>query len=394
MGIASIVITEPRASSLADFTQFQDVLTPGSPSSWLDGSYKHAIRAMGGFWSAEFHIAPNDAIGILYLEEYLERGLGRHVTAYAESGRVAWEGFINRLVLNYPGARAEVSLTPMANKVWVRYLTSEGGLVKRSTVYQDTASQDRYGIKEAILQGAIMSSATLADQTAEAYLNNYADPRRPRVSVQESRGEGVFLEVFCHGYFRTLNWRSYNQTATAGTQNASAQIDDILTAAAEFIRVWDLESNTSQVDRLNNADELAGDLILNIARTADSSADRFIVGCYEGLALKYEQVKDIDSDIGELKYILRVRDQNPQIKDAIAGRSENPAMIRPNNWLRVEDIYSHSLPPATLNSQNRQIIFIENITFNEPSNYVISSNPAAQIENLLASSGFGGVANI
>src|SRR5512139_614966 len=53
--------------------------------------YSHTIDAMGGYKSARIGLVLQQGD----IEEWLENGLGRHITVYNEGGAVRWEGFVN-----------------------------------------------------------------------------------------------------------------------------------------------------------------------------------------------------------------------------------------------------------------------------------------------------------
>jgi len=391
-GIVSIVISENPVTLFRD--GFMDNLILGKGSAWADNSYSHEIRAMGGFWKCSFDLMPNQ-LGIGYLMEYLENGLGRHVNSYTTNEGPAWEGFISKLELKYPGGSIVVSLLDMANRVWVRYLSAEGGLLQRSTIQNDTVVQGKFGIKEEVLAGAIISDGNVADQVAATYLADYADPGRSRINVKLSRAAAAQarLKVSCIGYFRTLNWRTYNKVTAHTEQNVNLQIGDIITAVGQFIASADLATNTSQVSQEYDRDDLAGDLILGLARMADASNNRFICGVYEDRLLKYEQSQTLSSE-GNIKYKIRIRDNESVIREVVTNRPISPAALRPNNWLRVVDILSGNIRTSTDIKKDPQVTFIESVIFSEPDGLTIPGNRAIQIDNLMAKAGFGGVSQI
>ena len=391
-GIASIVISENPVTLFR--TGFMDNLILGKSTAWADNSYTHEIRAMGGFWKCKFDLMPN-RLGIGYLMEYLENGLGRDIKSYTTDEGPAWQGFISKMELKYPGGSIAVSLLDMANRTWVRYLTAEGGLLTRSTVQNDTNSQTKFGIKEEVLAGAIISDGNVATQLAAAYLAEYADPGRSRINVKLSGAalSGVQLKVSCVGYFRTLNWRTYNKVTAHTEQNVSLQIGDISTAVGQFIASADLATNTSQVSQEYDRDDLAGDLILGLTRMADSSNNRFICGVYEDRILKYEQSKALSSE-GDIKYKIRIRDNESVIREVGTNRPISPAALRPNDWLRVVDVLSGDIRTSTDIKKDPQVTFIESVTFSEPDGLTIPGNRAVQIDNLMAKAGFGGVSQI
>ena len=391
-GIASIVISENPVTLARD--GFLDNLILGKKSAWVDNSYTHETRAMGGFWKCKFDLMPN-RLGIGYLEEYLENGLGRDVKSYTANEGLAWEGFISRLELKYPGGSIIVSLVDMANRTWVRYLTAEGGLLKRSTVQNDTVSQGKFGIKEEVLSGAIISDGNVADQLAAAYLAEYADPGRSRVNIKLSSRDmsGVRLKVSCHGYFRTLDWRTYNKVTAHTEQNVNLQIGDIITAVGQFIASTNLATNTSQVSQEYDRDEPASGLILGLSRMADGSNNRYICGVYKDRILRYEQSQTLSSE-DDMKYKIRIRDNKSVVRTVDTNREISPAAVRPNDWVRIVDVLSGNIRTSTDIKKDPQVTFVESIVFNEPDRLTIPGNRAVQIDNLMAKSGFGGVSQI
>lgn len=391
MPIGSIAIAQDPVVGVATFS---DNLIAGKDSAWAPNSYSHEIRAMGGFWKCRFDILPNK-LGIEYLEEYLESGLGRIVTSYLLDGGIAWQGKIVKLSLAIPGSSVVVSLEDMTNKTWVRYLTSEGGLIKRSTVQEDSVSQTRFGIKEVVNSGAIIPSSTIADQVATSYLAEYADPTRTRLTIQlgTRQEQEIKLTVFCEGYFKTLNWRTYNKVTAHALQNVSTQIADINTAVGQFIASTDIETNTTQVSQEYDRDELAGNAILDLARLADSSDNRYIVGVYEGRVLKYEQAKTFTGE-SETEYNFRMRDKAQVLRERGTDRELSPASIRPNEWLNVLDLFPGRLADNTDLTKDPRITYVESVIYQEPIGLTIPSNRAGQLDNLLAKSGFGGASQI
>jgi len=392
--IGSISITESKILQGSEL-MFSDVLVAGSKSAWSPMSYSHEIRSLGGYWKAEFKILPNH-YGLEYLEEYLRFGLGRHVESFLPDGRIAWEGHITRMKLSLPGAEVEVSMRDMANKVWVRYLTADGGLLKRSTVATDANSQATFGVREEILQGGIINSSGKADQAAEAYKNEYADPRRARISVrQNAQGGGTTdLTVYCSGYFRTLDWITYNQTSTRTDQNANAQIQDIVDVAGQFVNETSLATNTIQISQVYDMDVRSGDAILGICRMGDASNNRWIAGMYEPRILRYEQARDVGSDPDNIRFGLRVRDNRQMLIDPATGHPLNPAEIRPNNYLWILDLFGSTLPKEVSRARDPQLAYIESVIFNEPAGLTMASNRASQADVVLAKLNFGGASQL
>ena len=387
-GVGAINITENPVATIP--TEFEDTLILGKDSQWATNSYGHDIRAIGGFWGCVFDILPGKN-GLGYLEEYLLNGLGRHVESYSPNGKKIWEGQIVRMTLQLPGAKMEVDLRDMTNKAWIRYLTSEGGLIKRSTVFENADSQSKYGIKEAAVQGVIINSSAIADVMAEMYLNTYVNAIRPRPSIAPSGSVGsggVRLSVFCQGYIRTLAWRVYNLMTEHSDQNLSLQISDIITAVGQFVNSTDIVENTLQVSQEYDRDDTAFDAIMGLVRSADASQNRYIAGMYEERKFKYEQVRA--SALSDVRYNFRIRDNEKVIRESGTGRVVPFSEIRANNYIRVSDIFTGKPFNGTDVNEDPQVTYIESISYQEPFGLDIQPDTISSLDTLMALSTFGG----
>lgn len=386
MPIGSIAITENPVGTVA--TEFQDNLILGASSQWGTNSYAHEIRVMGGYWGNSFDILPGKK-GLEYLEEYLLNGLGRHMESFTPNGKKVWEGQIVKMALQIPGAKIIVSLKDMTNKAWVRYLTAEGGLLKRSTVYEDTDSQAKFGIKEEAVQGVIISQAAVADDLAEEYLNTYINAIRARstVSAGGGGGEAIKLTITCEGYFRTLAWRVYNLMTAHTEQNLSIQIQDVITAVGQFVATSDIVENTQQVTQEYDSDDTAFNIITGLVRLGDASQNRHIAGMYDNRKFVYEQI--LGATLEDVKYNFRIGDNRKVITESGTGRELAHAEIRPNNYMRITDVFTGA--PALANiTLDPQVNYIESVTYQEPIGIVLTPDSLSSLDTLFSLATQGG----
>lgn len=280
MPVKSIVITENPVSA---WEMYEQTLPVGR---FKDPSATH--RDQGGFWQAGFEYVPtskNDALAML------NNGLGRNVVFYNEHGQINWEGFINTVVMNTGAASIKNSLNDMTNKVWTRYTPIGGGAVTRGTVIENAVSQARYGIKERPLSGGEISN-TIADQLSQTYLNLnfWPRPQLDRLSLGKSTLGLPEIKISCHGYFRTLEWMVWNQTLVAGTQSASAQIQEIVEGGvAPFVKTAFYAANASVISREFDADRKASDIVQSIADVGNAEYRIFIVGMEEDRHFYYKE---------------------------------------------------------------------------------------------------------
>ncbi|MCJ7831522.1 MAG: hypothetical protein MUP86_03265 [Dehalococcoidia bacterium] len=100
------------------------------------------------------------------------------------------------------------------------------------------------------------------------------------------------LKVTGYGYFRTLFWRVYNQTASGHVDAyISAEVETILTSGvAPFIAGREREMNYSPVDRYHDADRFAGDILFDMCAAGTVQNHRFLIGCYENRLLRYQEI--------------------------------------------------------------------------------------------------------
>jgi len=101
------------------------------------------------------------------------------------------------------------------------------------------------------------------------------------------------LKVTGYGHFRTLFSRVYNQGGAPGVlEDISVEIANILGTGTigQFIVLGAIETNTSEVDRYHNSDRTAGDILFDMCAAGDVLNHRYMIGCYEGKKLRYEQI--------------------------------------------------------------------------------------------------------
>lgn len=173
------------------------------PPDWE--RYTHEIRDVGGFWASSFNLLlPEEE-----LLEMFEQGLDREVVITAESGVEVWEGYIDELALTIRGVELRKSLNRMANRVWVRY--SSGGMSGvRSTIYDDAASQAKYGIKHRVFSGGQAINAGQANQAAQVLLSRLKSPDNPSMRWTGSTEERMVMSVRCKGWWQKFYWQVYN----------------------------------------------------------------------------------------------------------------------------------------------------------------------------------------
>lgn len=278
MPIGSIII---KNNPITLWEQFMLTLSPEGAEF---DQYAQEDRD-GGYYRASF----NMYIDPIASSEFLENGLGRHVEIYDNQSICVFEGFIFEIVRDVGSTIANISLQNMINKAWMRSDHDGDQIVERGTTLHVLKSQAKYGIKEGVLSGGELEGLSVADQSAQQYLNWRAWPN-PESEI--GAGSGIpHLQIYCRGYMETLAWRVYNQTILTGTQGANAQIEDILDSVGQFVNSYSLSSNSTQVTKEYDADRRADDIIRGIASLGDSNNRRWIAYMLNNLTLYYAQAK-------------------------------------------------------------------------------------------------------
>jgi hypothetical protein len=251
------------------------------------------LRRIGGFYECTFtmHDTP------LNLEDFYWNALGRQVLAVNEHGGVDFEGVITEMRKTGPTGDVEkISLEQVVNKCLVRYKDS-GGTFARSTAYQDLDSQAQFGILEFPVSGGQIESTTTAYNLGRMVVERRRWPR----SIPEdqrlggrSRAQGVTgrasIEVRASGYWWYLTRRTYNQTASTGTQSADLQVADILAACGQFVRASRLTVNPLGVRKDYDSDRTPADILSGIAGLGDALEPPmpFCIGMWENRTVVYE----------------------------------------------------------------------------------------------------------
>ena len=248
-------------------------------------------RRIGGPYKATFRIYANDRN---LAEDLLFLGVGREVKIYNDKGIVDFGGMIYTVTLITGGSKVRASLLDTSNRVWARW--QEAGTVNppdRSNVYDNTASQDLYGIKEEVWNAGQQVSVDEASQYAEKQLTRSAwpTPRATEISPGKKLSDRPILDITCYGWWHTLSHVRYNQTAVAGASYASAIVNDIVTDAdiGQFIRSVDIQPNSTPIEQTINADAGADSVIKSIVDMGDAYLNTWVAGIDHTREFYYRQ---------------------------------------------------------------------------------------------------------
>ena len=246
-----------------------------SPEAFLSFSrLSYSTRAEGNYYRCTFSLhAPDDYLNLLF-----HNNLMRHVIINSPQGKILWEGFIYEMSLQLPRVMKRISVQTICNRIWVRYQVIGSATVSRTAVVENLESQARYGIRETVLTAGETRSNLEALQLAGRILEQN---RIPKVMTDDltigGAPKSVVLNIVCYGYYETLKWQMYNQTALTGVQSVSSQINDIILANVQFYKSIDLGLNATPVARVYDMDRTAESIMKSNAALGDAYYRRWLI---------------------------------------------------------------------------------------------------------------------
>ena len=267
-------------------------LTPGRRRRHFSAA-RGDLRRIGGFYECSFTMHDTG----LNLEDFYWNALGRQVLAVNEHGGIDFEGVITEMrKTGSTGDVEKISLESVVNRCLVRYKDS-GGTFARSTAFEDLDSQAQFGILEMPVSGGQIESVSTAYNLGRMVVERRRMPRSIPEDMRlggRSRAQGVTgqgsIEVRASGYWWYLTRRTYNQTASTGTQSADLQVADIIAACGQFVRASRLTTNPLGVRKDYDSDRTPADILSGIAGLGDALEPPmpFCIGMWENRTVVYE----------------------------------------------------------------------------------------------------------
>lgn len=353
--------------------------------SFSPDAYNHTLIALGGYWDASINVSLSQSA----IEEWLERGLGRHVEVFNDEDELVFEGFVNLVSANIGGLSVERGeLLNIGNQASLTYgtidtSTSPPTLGIRITTdnANNTDSQNKYGtIKKNLSTGG--STSTIAEQLRDTYLNEFGDPETKQ--QLNTQGGNLSLSLQVLGYIHWSKVYTYSSTTT-GTQNLSAKIQAVLGAEQNGLFSTDysgITTNTIAVPVYENDNKTGWDLLTALTTLGDSSDNRYILGMYKDRKVAYEAIPT------EIEYQRRL---SAGRMETITGREIKPYNILPGKWLFIPDfMIGRTLDTSSLRTDPRAI-FIESVTYSAPYGLTIQGGKTDSIKQKLAKLGLAGI---
>lgn len=185
-----------------------------------------------------------------------------------------WWGYVHAAEIQVGENRYGASLEEMYNRVAVAYSFVAPGSqsvgVRETTdwtAYADSINE--YGTREML---ASIDGATQAQ--AEAVRDRMLVEQRWPVMLPITSGNRS--QLICYGWWRTLDWRYYANSATDSTAT-TAQIADIVTAAGQFLTGMDIVTASGlSTSEYRAGDNTALDVMTTLLRAGTADGRRLL----------------------------------------------------------------------------------------------------------------------
>lgn len=374
-----------------------DPILAANRSTWFSRladqiqTFRMEKRRIGGYWSADANInMRSDEV-----EDWIERGLGRHIQIVDEALCQVGEFFVNRIEAKLGKLTFTLGpLTDIANRVQVDYSTIDNsvsppilGIPASTTPVNDLSSQAIYGIIQKILSTG-GSTPTEAAQVGNTYLAEHAWPPTGRQSTLLGGAAGD-LTIEMLGYWAWLATYAYNQTAATGSVNASVKLQAVLAAqpnanlfSTDYARIT---ANTVQVSQWEDEDRTGEDVVKAINALGTTTYATTNIGFYNGRQMVYGPAPT------SIRYVQRVTG-NDLLTDLIGGRVQ-PWNVMPGEWIFYADFLTGRLPPVTGTAIQRdpRCGLIEVVTLDNRYGLDINGVHVGKLDQMLARQGLAGV---
>lgn len=352
-------------------------------------SYSHELRAIGGFYKAKLTLDENQ----FQIDEWIERGIGRHIDIYNPELEIIFEGFVNKLSVTIGTLQYSIGpLISIANRIKARYTPVDTtvdppvrGAQTETATSSNTDSQALYGIIDGVLN-VNDANQTEAEQVRDTILNDVsrAFPATSRKSSLSGGQSSLTLDIL--GYWHWLGTYIYNNSAT-GQVNLSDKIIAILAAEPNGIfstNTNEITSNTTQVQDGEDKDKEAITLLKQLNSLGDASFNRYNMGFYQDRKFRYEVAPS------EVEYHQRITG-NEGITTPIGSKVE-PWNVKPAKWLFYPDFLVGRHPPITASTlrSDPRAGFIESVKFSLPDTLDINGDKLDESDVLLERIGLKG----
>lgn len=387
--------TESKGLTINVFNPKIDLTGPSyTPAGILVGGYAAHISALRftiSAWLGYDNASITIAGPVVEIEDWIERGLGRHIEIYNPALVKIWAGFANAITIGAgPLSQTLGPMMDIGNRVSVMYAPILDatvdppivGSTQPTTIAETAASQARYGIIEKVLSGSTTTTDD-AERYRDTFAQEHAWPEAGE-TVAPGGGNEPSVRLDCLGYGAFLNAYVYN-TIVTGTTTASAKIQAILAAdpnglfSADYSRI---DANGYLVPAYENDNAYALSVLQGVVALGDVNDDRWLFGIYDEQRAEYNVVPT------DVAYQHRLSDPAQRIETP-SSTLVYPWDVRPGRWLFIPDWLTGRAEPS-VRRRDLRYVFIESMEYTAPFDLRINGHKIGKLSQVLAKQGLGG----
>jgi len=350
-------------------------------------TYRHTISTNLGFDSMEISTKASEQ----FVNDWIEYGLAREVIVRDTTSAMAWQGFVNEISVDFGGVTLTIGpLKDMVNRARLVFKTVSYDLpapVGGDTLKTQWTDNDMSQLKYGVLEGTITGGEGTVTEMLQALntIIDYAAWPDMEQNVSITGAPEIRMTIRCLGYAHMLDKYQYIQTGLAGTYNASTKVADILEADPNGIfsqyNAY-IETNTTAIEKYEDDDKSALEILKEIVAIGDSDYNRWIFGVYDDLFFKYNAAPTT------YQYIQRMTDG---AVTTTSGAEVKPWEIRPGEWMLLADLFS-GRPTITANlREDPRYAFIESVTYAAPYTLTITAGRTSKFKQKIEALGLGGI---
>jgi len=349
-------------------------------------TYSHTISANGGYNSMSITLS-DDQVSV---DEWVEKGIARHIEIYSHAGTKVWEGFVNVVNANMGGIEISVGpLMDIGNRVSVSYAPVDYGFspplvgdTTVTTIAENELSQSIYGIIEKVLNGGRVTDDT-AELIRDTFLVERSNPETSSTISIGSGGGQTSLTIECLGYWYFTNAYVYNDTDSGAIQ-VDTRIEEILEGNPNTTMFGNLfiDTNNSLVPEESDEDKLAMAHLTQLLALGGASDQRYTLGVYEDRDIYYKEIPSVPA------YKTTLSDQGQKIL-TYEGALVYPWDVRPAQWIFVSDALIGRYTDTTDYYEDPRYIFIEQVEYSAPWGITMTGNRIGTFDQIMARFGIG-----
>lgn len=354
-------------------------------------AYSHEIRARGGFWSASLTLSGS----LVWLEDWFDSGVGRHIEVYGPSLMLVWEGFVNTVQLTAGTLSASRGpLMDVANRVNVTYtpildattFPPITGTETTSAAQNDATSQAKYGILQEIVSGGrLLDDGTNneAERLRDTTLEERKEPEMSEeISLGGSDAPSVTLELL--GYVHFL-MKYVVETITTATATITTKLQDCLGDDPNGLFSTDysaMAANGFLVSRYEYENRTAWAIIESLVALGDAADSPYTFGIYADRRAYYAAFPTVT------EYQHRIAGQEMQVEGFGMGTEIKPWDVRPAKWMFLVDFLAGRSAPSDYRVDPRYL-FIESVRYGAPRNLDITGQKVGSLAQVIAQLSMG-----